>query len=223
MKRYTRRRFLSCGAAAAGAGLSSPALRALALPAAPASVAVVPAIRTFDYNQVELLEGPMRQQFDTNHAFFLRLDEDRLLKPFRQSAGMAAPGEDMGGWYDIDPAFNGKGSFHGFIPGHSFGQYMSGLARAYAVTGSKATQEKVQRLVAGFAPTVSSAFYDNYHLPAYTYDKTSIGLIDACRFAKDEKALAVHAAATEAAVPHLPEKALSRKEQYARPHKDDAY
>jgi len=84
-------------------------------------------------------------------------------------------------------------------------------------------QEKVRRLVQQFAPTVCSAFYDDYHLPAYTYDKTSCGLIDAYRFAGVEQALAVHTAATEAVVPHLPEKALSRKEQYARPHKDEAY
>ena len=227
MSKYTRRRFLSLSAAVAGAAaLASRPYRTLASPAresATTSIAVTPAIRTFDYNQVELLEGPMRQQFDTNHEFFLRLDEDRLLKPFRQKAGMKAPGEDMGGWYDIDPAFNGRGSFHGFIPGHSFGQYLSGLARAYAVTGSKPTQEKVQRLVQQFAPTVSSRFYDNYHLPAYTYDKTSCGLIDAYRFVGDEKALAVHSVATEAVVPHLPAKALSRKEQYALPHKDEAY
>lgn len=165
----------------------------------------------------------MLQQFETNHAFFLALDNDRLLKPFRQRAGLAAPGEDMGGWYDNDPSFDGTGSFHGFIPGHSFGQYLSGLARAYAVTGSRATQEKVQQLVQGFAPTVCSRFYDNYHLPAYTYDKTSCGLIDAYRYAGDTRALEVHKAATEAVVPHLPEKALSRKEQFARPHKDVAY
>lgn len=97
------------------------------------------------------------------------------------------------------------------------------MARAYAATGSKPTQEKVQRLVRLFAPTVCSKFYDNYHLPAYTYDKTSCGLIDAYRFTGDDNALAVHSAATEAVVPHLPEKALSRKEQFARPHKDDAY
>jgi DUF1680 family protein len=226
MKKYSRRRFLSAGAATAGAALAHKPLMSFAQPLAAyseATVAVTSAIRTFDYNQVELLEGPMRQQFDTNHQFFLHLDEDKLLKPFRQSAGMKAPGEDMGGWYDIDPAFNGKGSFHGFIPGHSFGQYLSGLARAYAVTGSRPTQEKVQRLVQQFAPTVCSAFYDNYHLPAYTYDKTSCGLIDAYRLAGDERALSVLAKATEAVVPHLPEKALSRKEQYARPHKDEAY
>jgi DUF1680 family protein len=224
MKTYSRRRFL--GVAAGAAALAIKPHRAMAAtitaPSEPV-VAVKPSIGLFEYSQIELLEGPMREQFDTNHAFFLRLDEDRLLKPFRQKAGLPAPGDDMGGWYDIDPAFNGRGSFHGFVPGHSFGQYVSGLARAYAVTGSKPTQQKVQRLVKGFAPTVTSDFYNDYHLPAYTYDKTSCGLIDAFRFADDKSALAVHAAATEAAMPHLPEKALSRKEQYARPHKDDAY
>jgi uncharacterized protein len=224
MKSYTRRKFIAVSAAATGAVVKSPRSLALALNKFnPASVAISPSIRTFDYKQVELLEGPMRRQFDTNHEFFLRMDEDRLLKPFRQLAGLPAPGPDMGGWYDVDPAFNGTGSFHGFVPGHSFGQYMSGLARAYAATGSKPTREKIHRLVRGFAPTVCSKFYDNYHLPAYTYDKTSCGLIDAYRYAGDSSALAVHSAATDAVVPHLPEKALSRREQFARPHKDIAY
>jgi DUF1680 family protein len=222
MKHFNRRQFLSLGAAATGAALVRKPLSALDSPAR-TSIAVTPPIHTFDYNQVELLEGPMRRQFDTNHQFFLRMDEDKLLKPFRQLAGINAPGEDMGGWYDIDPAFNGHGSFHGFIPGHSFGQYLSGLARAYSVTGSQPTQQKIERLVRAFAPTVCSKFYDDYHLPAYTYDKTACGLIDAYRLAGNQNALAILAAATEAVVPHLPEKALSRKEQYARPHKDEAY
>ena len=67
------------------------------------SVAITPSIRLFEDNQIELLDGPMRRQFDANHEFFLRLNEDRLLKPFRQLAGMKAQGDDMGGWYDIDP------------------------------------------------------------------------------------------------------------------------
>ena len=224
MKAYTRRKFIAASAAATGAVLGHPRLLALgAGDSASPSVAITPRIGTFNYDQVELLDGPMRRQFDANHHFFLHVDEDALLKPFRQLAGLPAPGKDMGGWYDIDPAFDGTGSFHGFIPGHSFGQYMSGLARAYAATGSKPTQEKIERLVKAFAPTVCSKFYDGYHLPAYTYDKTSCGLIDAYRYAGDRSALAVHAAATEAVVPHLPEKALSRKEQFARPHKDIAY
>jgi len=218
--KQSRRGFLKASGAMAAAALIKPRIA----DAVDTRVdAIEPKLRQFGYGDVELLEGPMRQQFDANHAFFLKLNEDMLLKPFRQRAGLAAPGEDMGGWYDNADEFDPHGTFHGFIPGHSFGQYLSGLARAYAVTGSKPTQAKVQRLVSGFAPTVSSKFYDGYHLPAYTYDKTSCGLIDAHEFAGDKKALDVLNAATDAVLPHLPAKALARSEQYARPYTDEAF
>ena len=138
---------------------------------------------------------------------------------------MPAPGPDMGGWYDNATDFNEKDNFHGFIPGHSFGQYVSGLARAYAITGSKPTQEKVQRLVRGFAAAVApdGKFYIDYRLPGYTFDKTCCGLIDAHELAADPIALDVLGRATDAVLPHLPEKALSREEQEARPHKSVAY
>jgi DUF1680 family protein len=79
--------------------------------------------------------------------------------------------------------------------------------------------------VRGFAPTVTSKFYEGYHLPAYTYDKTSCGLIDAHQFAADDAALDVLNAATDAVLPHLPRKAMSRSEQYADalPGRDEAY
>jgi DUF1680 family protein len=138
---------------------------------------------------------------------------------------MPAPGPDLGGWYDNSDDFNPQGSFHGFIPGHTFGQYVSGLARTYAVTGSRPTQAKVQRLVRGFAETVepTGKFYLDYRLPGYTFDKTCCGLIDAHEFAQDPIALKVLKRATEAVLPHLPEKALSRAEQEARPHKTIAF
>jgi len=215
MAQPTRRTFLQAASATAIASF-------LRTRAAHGADAASP-LSEFSYSDVELLEGLMREQFDRNHAFFLALDEDMLLKPFRQRAGLPAPGEDMGGWYDNDPAFNGRGSFHGFVPGHSFGQYLSALSRAYATTGSKPTQAKVHRLVRAFAPTVTSKFYVDYHLPAYTFDKTNCGLIDAHQFAADDQALTVLDAATDAVLPHLPEKALARSEQYARPHKDEAY
>jgi len=216
----SRRSFLKASAALTAASVATPRLASAAIGSEPA---VNPLLSQFGYGDVELLEGPLRQQFDANHTFFLGLNEDMLLKPLRQRAGQAAPGEDMGGWYDNSRDFDPHGSFHGFVPGHSFGQYLSGLARAYAVTGSKPTQAKVQRLVSAFAPTVSKKFYDEYHLPAYTYDKTSCGLIDAHEFAGDKTALNVLNAATDAVLPYLPEKALARSEQYARPHADDAY
>jgi DUF1680 family protein len=215
---HSRREFLKIGAAAAAASASNMSAFASADDPAPAAP-----LNQFGYGDVALLEGPMLRQFEQNHAFFLALDEDKLLKPFRERAGQSAPGDDMGGWYDNSPEFDPHGTFHGFIPGHSFGQYLSGLARAYAVTGSKPTQQKVQRLVQAFAPTITSKFYDGYHLPAYTYDKTACGLIDAHQFAGDAQALKVLDEAVDAVLPHLPEKALSRAEQYARPQKDEAY
>ncbi|MGA7340733.1 MAG: beta-L-arabinofuranosidase domain-containing protein [Terracidiphilus sp.] len=216
----SRRTFLKTGAALAAASLAKARIASAVSSAQAAGPAP---LDQFDYGDVQLMEGPMLRQFENNHVLFLAIDEDMLLKPFRLRAGMPAPGEDMGGWYDDSLDFDPHGDFHGFIPGHSFGQYLSGLARAYAVTGSKPTQEKVHRLVRAFAPTITTKFYDGYHLPAYTFDKTNCGLIDAHQFAGDASALEVLNAATDAVLPHLPPKAMSRSEQYAQPHPDEAY
>ena len=181
------------------------------------------ALRTAGYGDVTLLEGPMQAQFRSTHAALLAMDEDSLLKPFRQAAGLPAPGDDFGGWYNAAADFDPPKEMHGFIPGHSFGQYVSALARAAAITGDRATNEKVRRLVADFAPTITPRFYDGYPLPAYTFDKINIGLIDAHEFAGDNTALGILNRAMDAALPHLPEKALTRPEMAARPHPNMAY
>ncbi len=223
MKTKTRRQFLKSAAISTTGLIGVRSFRGWARPSVTASI--TPPLSVFGYSQVQLLEGPFRRQFDQNHKLFLNLDEDGLLKPFRKRQGLPAPGHDLGGWYDDADDFNEKDNFHAFIAGHSFGQYVSGLARAYAVTGSKATQEKVHRLVRAFAETVepTGRFYVDYRLPGYTFDKTCCGLIDAYEFAADPIALDVLKRATDAVLPHLPEKALSRNEQEARPHKTIAY
>lgn len=237
MRKSSRRQFLKAGAGAVAAGsalISGAATAGASMArsnrssaggaASSPQVAVVPPLSRLEYSQVELLDGLFRHQFDHNHELFLGLDEDALLKPFREREGLPAPGPDMGGWYDNSNDFNPANNFHGFVPGHSFGQYLSALARAYAVTGSKPTQAKVQRLVRGFAATVDPAgkFYVGYRLPAYTYDKTSCGLIDAHEFAKDPIAMDVHWKATQAVLPHLPDHALNRYEQRSRGYTDIA-
>ncbi|HEX3107309.1 MAG TPA: beta-L-arabinofuranosidase domain-containing protein [Terriglobales bacterium] len=224
--RTTRRRILKDATLLAAAGVVLGRKRSWASASTPATAAtaITPPLSTFQYSEVQLLDGQLKEQFDHNHDLFLHLNEDALLKPFRQREGMAAPGPDMGGWYDNGTDFSPPENFHAFIPGHSFGQYVSALARAYAATGHKPTQEKVHRLVRAFGATVepSGKFYVGYHLPAYTFDKTSCGLIDAHEFAGCPDALDIHWRATQAVLPYLPEKALSRAEQRARPHKNVA-
>jgi uncharacterized protein len=222
MKIKSRRHFLKSSTALA-AGTAVMRSNVMAMAGQAASVPSATKLSQFDYADVQLLEGPMLEQFQNNVSLFLNLPDDNLLKPFRQLAGQPAPGEEMGGWYTPSSEFDPPKNMTGYIPGHSFGQYLSGLARAYAVTGDKATQAKVHNLVAGFAPTVTTKFYDGYCIPAYTFDKTNCGLIDAHQFAGDPTALAVLNKATDAVLPWLPEKALNREEMMARPHKNIAY
>src|SRR5579863_575179 len=212
----SRREFLQGAGAVAAVSLAG-SRRALA------DGAMKP-LEQFGYGDVELLEGPLREQFDRNHAFYGGLNEDALLKPFREKAGVDAPGEEMGGWYswaplgDLDARPN-----NGFAPGHSFGQYLSGLSRDYAATGDKATQEKVHRLVRSFGPAITSHFWDDNRFPAYTYDKISIGMLDAHQFAAAPDALKVLDKTLDSVWDHLPPRGLSREEQYARPHKDESF
>lgn len=216
-----RRQFLKTAAALSAGNV---VLRAGASSSVASPGGLVPTrLNQFNYADVQLLDGPMLVQFQQNIALFMALPDDNLLKPFRQLAGQPAPGEDMGGWYSPSPDFDPPKNMTGYIPGHNFGQFMSGLSRAYAVTGDPAIQRKVVGLVNGFAPTVSTKFYDGYCIPAYTFDKTNCGLIDAHEFAKVPNALDVLNHATDAVLPWLPEKALDRDEMAARPHKNIAY
>lgn len=222
--RVSRRTFLQAASATTAAAYAGRIVPAWA-ESSKSLVAVNTPLNTFAYSEVELLDGPMKQQFEENHARFLHLEDDRLLKVFRQNAGLRAPGEDMGGWYDGTGFSLIRNDFHAFIPGHGFGQYVSALARSYAVTGSEETRAKVNRLVKGYAETLDpkARFFVDYRLPAYTYDKLSCGLIDAHEFAQDPIAMDVHEKLTRAMLAYLPEKALSRQEQRARPHKDTSY
>jgi DUF1680 family protein len=213
MANITRQTFLRAGAAVAAAPLLGNSARA--------QIMRSERLREFDYDEVTI-EGRMRAQFDTNHAFFMAVSEDSLLKPYRLRTGLPAPGDDLGGWYSDHPAYDPHGSSNGFVPGGTFGQYVSGLARAYAITKAPATKAKVERLVRGVAPTLSEKFYRGYHTPTYTFDKIERGLLDAWRYAGVREALPLIDKALEAITPYLPEKALSRTELFLRPHANEA-
>jgi hypothetical protein len=133
-------------------------------------------LRELPYSSVQLTGGPFKRQYDALHAHYLSLDNDRLLKVYRQRAGLPAPGDDMGGWYDLN----------GFVPGHALGQFISGLARIGASTSDQACHEKVHALVSGFGATLGANNQsilrpDTNLWPCYTLDKHFVGLIDSAR------------------------------------------
>ncbi len=142
----------------------------------------------------------MAEQAQVARDFYLSLDENSLLQGFRLRAGIKAPGQPMGGWYDPE----------GFAAAHPFGQYVSALARMYANTGDPRLKAKVFRLVHGFHETLEADgfFYASAKVarewPCYVYDKDAAGMRDAYTLAGDAEALVVLSKMTDWAVAKLP-------------------
>jgi DUF1680 family protein len=171
-----------------------------------------PLLEEFGYRDVNLAPGLAETQFQQTQSVLAGMNNDSLLKPWRLRAGLPAPGPEMGGWYDELPLQKTESGGHGFAPGHSFGQWLSALARGYAVTGDARTRQKLSDLLALYAPAISGRFYQNFRFPAYNYDKLVIGLVDAHRYAQIPQAFALLERTTDAALPHLPPHALDRDE-----------
>lgn len=193
----TRREFVAGMAAAA-------MMPRFAWASAPRSAAME--FREFDYGDVELTGGPLKAQYDRVHAAYLALDNDRLLKGYRERAGLPAPGAPMGGWYGPD----------GFVPGHSLGQYISGLARIGRTTGDPACSAKVKALVEGFGATLGSRdqIYAGPNAekvwPSYILDKHLIGLMDAYHLSSVEDARTLIPRVFHGALPYIPEQGRDR-------------
>lgn len=136
-------------------------------------------VSTFDYRGVTLDGGALRRQFDEVRDYYIRIPNDDLLKGFRERAGVAAPGVDLGGWY-------GQGTFH------VFGQIVSGLARMYAATGDPGCKAKVDTLLGEWGKCIRADGYffaGRPNAPHYIYDKMVGGLVDAYLYCGNAHAL----------------------------------
>lgn len=124
----SRREFLESAALLALSGYVMPvaALGSRSTSATRSAASPTELLEEFGYGDVQLAPGLARSQFEHTQQVMLRMNIDSLLKPYRLRAGLAAPGPEMGGWYDLvsdgvrarnkDP-YGG----HGFAPGHAFG------------------------------------------------------------------------------------------------------
>lgn len=130
-------------------------------------------IQSFDYLGVELLDSPLKKQYDATIDFFLSIPNDDLLLQVRQRAGVDADGNIMNGW------FSGGG-----FCGSTFGQWLSAFSRFYAVTKDERIKEKATYLMEEWGSLIEDDgfFYFNPIKSAntwhYTYDKMVLGLTD---------------------------------------------
>ncbi len=107
-------------------------------------------LEPFEYNEVKLLESPLKKQFNEVESYYLAIPNDDLLKGFRERAGLPTNGaKDMGGWYTNDVF-------------HVFGQFLSGMSRLYAVSGNTALRTKVNTLVDEWFKTIDKDGYFFY-------------------------------------------------------------
>jgi hypothetical protein len=117
-------------------------------------------LQEFGYGDVTISSPLHQQQLEETHAVLIGLSDDSLLKPFRAMIGQPAPGEDLGGWYRYDPNYDWRTFDAGFAPSATFGQWVSALARYYAITGSEAARDKVLRLNRLYAGVIAGEFYE---------------------------------------------------------------
>jgi hypothetical protein len=208
----SRREFLR-RAAMLTAALSLPGRTMFALDNAPP-------LEAFDYGDVALNSELHQRQLENTHAVLMRLNEDGLMKPFRTMSGLPAPGDDLGGWYMYKPDYDYRKDSAGLCPGGTFGQWVSALSRSYAITGDRATRDKVLRLNRLYSESLGSGYFDKNRFPAYCYDKLVCGLIDSHQFAQDPGAFTILQKTTDTVLPYLPPKAVDRELSW-RPGKEN--
>ncbi len=216
---FSRRAFLQTAALGSAVVYARKSGSFLALAA---TSAVPNVLEEFGYGDVTLNSPIHEEQLQQTHAVLMGLDDAALMKPFRAMIGKPAPGEDLGGWYRYDPNFDWHTFDAGFAPSATFGQWISALSRAYAITGSQAAKDKVLRLNRLYAQEIDGKFYVDNRFPAYCFDKLACGLIDAYKYVGDSSAWDILGKTADAALPHLPQHAVEHGTNW-RPGKDESW
>jgi DUF1680 family protein len=125
-------------------------------------------LRPFDYDGVRLTGGRWARQYQSARDYYLGVSTDDILCGFRRAAGLAAPGQPLGGWASRDS-------------GGVFGQWLQAMARASRATGDDELRDKAALLVDEWAKTVGAD--GNPRMTRhYPWEKMVGGLNDMSRY-----------------------------------------
>jgi uncharacterized protein len=175
------------------------------------SALAAPVLDEFGYDDVDLKSPLHEKQLDHHLELLMSLNEDSLLKPFRQMIGKPAPGEDLGGWYSYNPKDDGiEGAY---APSCTYGQWVSALARMYAIRQRPEIREKVLRLNRLYAGVIDGQYFKTNHFPTYCHDKLLCGLMDSHQFAHDPDAFKIQKRSIAAALAHMPGRAIDDSDE----------
>jgi DUF1680 family protein len=116
----------------AATGKAAPATAAPA--ASPTPAATGPAT-PFPLQAVRLKPSVFLTAVESNGAYLLRLEPDRLLHNFRVSAKLPPKGAVYGGWESLS------------LAGHSLGHYLSACSLMFAQTGNPAYRERINYII----------------------------------------------------------------------------
>ena len=175
-------------------------------------------ITPFDFSGVRLGESPFNDQFERMKEYFLAVPNNDILRGFRERAGLAAPGSDLGGWYNADIPWPSSLKHRPTTLANPFGQWIGAFSRMYKATGDARILSKVDYLLHEWAKTIDDDGYffsgDNPAITHYDYEKMIGGLADAYEYAGIDHAL-VHAERITAwARAHLSRRRLAATTDY---------
>ncbi|MFI7061256.1 beta-L-arabinofuranosidase domain-containing protein [Kribbella sp. NPDC050124] len=150
-------------------------------------------MQSFSLDEVKLGPGLLATKAGLMLVHLRSYDPDRLLRAFRENAGLPTPDVPRpGGWEDT------AGEAQGNLRGHYTGHFLSALAQAAASTGDQVYINKLRYLVDGLAEcqepsgylaaypekqfvtleTMTEADYTVVWAPYYTAHKLLKGLLD---------------------------------------------
>jgi DUF1680 family protein len=92
-------------------------------------------LQEFPLSAVKLLDSPFLAAQQTDKAYIMALDPDRLLAPFLIDAGLPTKAKRYPNWEDTG------------LDGHVGGHYLSALALMYAATGDAQVQQRLTYMV----------------------------------------------------------------------------